>query len=31
MSKKREGFTVEFKPRVALDALTGEHTLSDKI
>jgi transposase len=29
MSKKRKKFTAEFKTRVALDALTGEHTLSE--
>ena len=29
MSKKRKRFTAEFKTRVALDALTGEHTLSE--
>lgn len=29
MSKKRRRFTAEFKARVALDALSGEHTLSE--
>ncbi len=29
MSKKRKRFTAEFKTRVALDALTGELTLSE--
>ncbi len=29
MSKKRRKFTAEFKARVALDALTGEHTLAE--
>lgn len=29
MSKKRRKFTAEFKARVALDALSGEHTLSE--
>lgn len=29
MSKKRRTFTAEFKARVALDALSGEHTLSE--
>jgi transposase len=29
MSKKRRNFTAEFKARVALDALSGEHTLSE--
>lgn len=29
MSKRRRSFTAEFKARVALDALTGEHTLSE--
>jgi transposase len=29
MSKKRRKFTAEFKTRVALNALSGEHTLSD--
>jgi transposase len=29
MSKKRRKFTAEFKTRVALDALSGEHTLSE--
>ncbi|AMK12849.1 transposase [Pseudodesulfovibrio indicus] len=29
MSKQRRKFTAEFKTRVALDALSGEHTLSE--
>ena len=29
MSKKRRKFSVEFKTRVALEALSGEHTLSE--
>lgn len=29
MSKKRRRFTAEFKARVALDALSGEQTLSE--
>jgi transposase len=29
MSKKRRKFTAEFKARVALNALSGEHTLSE--
>jgi len=29
MSRKRKIFTAEFKARVALDALSGEHTLSE--
>ena len=29
MSKKRRRFTAEFKARVALDALSGEHSLSE--
>jgi transposase len=29
MSKKRRTFTADFKARVALDALTGEHTLAE--
>jgi transposase len=29
MSQKRRKFTAEFKTRVALDALSGEHTLSE--
>jgi len=29
MSKKRRKFTAEFNARVALDALSGEHTLSE--
>jgi transposase len=29
MSKKRRKFTAEFKTRVALNALSGEHTLSE--
>jgi len=29
MSKKRRKFTAEFKARVALDALSGDHTLSE--
>lgn len=28
MSKKRRRFTTEFEERMALDALSGEHTLS---
>jgi transposase len=30
MSKNRKRFTAEFKTRVALDALTGELTLSER-
>ncbi len=29
MSKKRRRFSAEFKTRVALEALSGEHTLSE--
>ena len=29
MSKKRRKFSPEFKARVALDALSGEHTLAE--
>jgi transposase len=29
MSKTRKRFSAEFKARVALDALSGEHTLSE--
>lgn len=29
MSKKRRKFSAEFKTRVALEALSGEHTLSE--
>jgi transposase len=29
MSKKRRRFTAEFKARVALEALSGEHTLAE--
>lgn len=29
MSRKRRNFTAEFKARIALDALSGEHTLSE--
>lgn len=29
MSRKRRSFSAEFKARVALDALSGEHTLSE--
>lgn len=29
MSKMRKRFSAEFKARVALDALSGEHTLSE--
>lgn len=29
MSKKRRKFSSEFKTRVALDALSGEHTLAE--
>jgi len=29
MSKQRRKFTAEFKTRVALEALSGEHTLSE--
>jgi transposase len=31
MSKKRRRFTAEFKARVALDALSGENTLSELV
>ena len=31
MSRKRRSFTAEFKARVALDALSGEHTLSELV
>jgi len=29
MSKKRRQFSAEFKARVALDALSGEHTIAE--
>lgn len=29
MSKKRRNFSAEFKARVALDALSGEHTVAE--
>ncbi|GAB7078441.1 transposase [Megalodesulfovibrio paquesii] len=29
MSKRRRRFTAEFKARVALEALSGEHTLAE--
>jgi len=29
MSKKRRKFSAEFKARVALDALSGEHTIAE--